>query len=74
MCQDVLHRIRNVLEVHSLSPATEKSEDDYFGVSDDSGDMEERRFANCYYGTTAFHFRCFVCFWFLLSVVVLSRV
>ena len=37
-----------VLVVHSLSPATEKGEDDYFGVSDDSGDVKGRRFANCY--------------------------
>ena len=40
---------KKVLVVHSLSPATGKGEDDYFGVSDDSGDVKERRFANCYY-------------------------
>ena len=39
---------KKVLVVHSLSPATGKGEDDYFGVSDDSGDVKERRFANCH--------------------------
>ena len=38
-----------VLVVHSLSRAAEEGGDDDFGVSDDSGDVKERRFANCYY-------------------------
>ena len=38
-----------VLVVRSLSLAAEEGENDYFGVSDDSGDVKERRFANCYY-------------------------
>ena len=35
--------------VHSLSRASEEGGDDDFGVSDDSGDVKERRFANCYH-------------------------
>ena len=38
-----------VLEVHSLPAAAEKGKDDDFGASDDSGDVKERRFANCHY-------------------------
>ena len=35
-----------VLVVHSLSPTAKEGGDDEFGVSDDSGDVKERRFAN----------------------------
>ena len=38
-----------VLVVQSFSPETKKSEDDDFGVPDDSGDVKETRFANCHY-------------------------
>ena len=61
VCQDVLHKLtalhllcillalrQMALVVQSLSRAAEKSEDDDFGVSDDSGDVKERRFANCH--------------------------
>ena len=34
---------------HSLSAAAKKSEDDDFGGPNDSGDVKERRFANCHY-------------------------
>ena len=37
--------------VHSLSPEAEAGENDDFGVSDDSGDVFERRFVNCHYLT-----------------------
>ena len=62
VCQDVLDKITvlhrftlhstvttaKVLVVDSLSPAAEEGEDDDFGMSDDSGDVKERRFANCH--------------------------
>ena len=37
-----------LLLVHSLSPTAKEGGDDEFGVSDDSGDVKERRFANCH--------------------------
>ena len=37
-----------VLVLHSLSPTVKEVEDHYIGVSDDSGDVKERRFANCH--------------------------
>ena len=61
MCQDVLHKLtalhllcilvalkQKALVVHSLSPTAKEGVDDEFGVSDDSGDVKERRFANCH--------------------------
>jgi len=54
VCHNLLHKITvlqsllstgtrtKVLVVHPLSPATEDGEDDYFGVSDDSGEMKSR--------------------------------
>ena len=36
-----------VLVVHLLSPTAKEGGDDEFGVSNDSGDVKERRFANC---------------------------
>ena len=39
---------KKVLMLHSaLSPTAKEVEDHYFGVSDDSGDVKERRFVNC---------------------------
>ena len=35
--------------VHSLSPEAEENANDDFGVCDDSGDVFERRFVNCYF-------------------------
>ena len=37
-----------VLVLHSLSPTVKEVEDHYIGVSDDSGDVKERRFVNCH--------------------------
>ena len=59
LCQDVLHSITfalqcstatatKVLVIHSQSPTAEEGEDDDFGESDTSGDVKERRFANCH--------------------------
>ena len=44
MHQDVLHKIiveTKVFVVHSLSPAAKMSEDEDFGVSEDSGDVKD---------------------------------
>ena len=38
---------QKVLVVHSLSPTAKEGGDDEFGVSDGSGDVKERHFANC---------------------------
>ena len=38
----------NFLLVHSLSPTAKEGGNDELGVSDDSGDVKERRFANCH--------------------------
>ena len=40
-----------VLVVHSLSSEAEDGENDDFGVSDESGDVFERRFVNCHFLT-----------------------
>ena len=40
--------------VHSLSPAAEEGGNDDFGVSDDSGDVFEKRFVNYFFLTRFF--------------------